>query len=30
LTDGAALLCGATGLAFLLAGLTGRKGDWTT
>lgn len=28
ITDGAALVLGATGLAFVLAGLTGRKGDW--
>jgi hypothetical protein len=29
ITDGAALVLGATGLAFVLAGLTGRKPDWT-
>jgi hypothetical protein len=28
LTDGAALVVGATGAAFLLAALSGRRGDW--
>jgi hypothetical protein len=29
LTDGLALLSGATGVAFLVAGLQGRRGDWS-
>jgi hypothetical protein len=28
LTDGVALVAGATGIAFILAGLQGRRGDW--
>jgi hypothetical protein len=28
ITDGSALVLAATGVAFVLAGLTGRKGDW--
>ena len=27
-TDGLALVCGATGVALLLAGLGGRRADW--
>jgi len=29
LIDGLALIAGATGIAFLVAGLQGRRGDWT-
>jgi hypothetical protein len=29
LTDGLALISGATGIAFLVAALQGRRGDWT-
>jgi hypothetical protein len=28
LTDGLALVAGATGIAFIVAGLQGRRGDW--
>lgn len=28
LTDGLALVAGATGVAFIVAGLQGRRGDW--
>jgi hypothetical protein len=28
-TDGLALISGATGVAFLVAGLQGRRGDWS-
>ena len=28
ITDGLSLICGATGVAFLLAGIGGRRPDW--